>query len=96
VFEFSAHKTDVIPSLTEICLIHDLEYSYGDPGNEEERVIVDRKFQNELLSDSASEFAAQTMYNAVRVGGGEKLCLSFSWSFARVEPCEPAFGFILK
>ena len=47
-----------VPSLTEICLRHDLGYAYGDPGNKEERLIVDREFQNELLNAGASEFAA--------------------------------------
>ena len=85
-----------VPSLTEICLRHDLGYAYGDPGNEEERLIVDKKFQNELLDGGASEFAAKAMYNAVRVGGKEKLCLSFSWSFARVAPCKIGVGLMSK
>jgi len=85
-----------VPSLTEICLRHDLGYAYGDPGNEKERIKVDRKFQNELLSAGASEFAAKTMYEAVRIGGKEELCLSFSWGFARVGPCKPGFGLKLK
>jgi len=85
-----------VPSLTEICLRHDLGYAYGDPGNEEERNIVDKKFQNELLDGGASEFAAKTMFDAVRVGGKEKLCLPFSWSFARVASCKPGVGLKLK
>jgi len=85
-----------VPSLTEICLRHDLGYAYGDPGNKEERLIVDKKFQNELLGGGASEFAAKAMFNAVRVGGKEKLCLPFSWSFARVAPCKLGVGLILK
>ena len=85
-----------VPSLTEICLRHDLGYAYGDPGNEEERLIVDKKFQNELLDGGASEFAAKAMFDAVRVGGKEKLCLPFSWSFARVASCKPGVGLILK
>ena len=85
-----------VPSLTEICLRHDLGYAYGDPGNKEERLIVDREFQNELLNAGASEFAAKAMFNAVRVGGKEELCLPFSWSFARVETCKPGVGLILK
>ncbi|MHC4459209.1 MAG: hypothetical protein ACYS0I_19375 [Planctomycetota bacterium] len=85
-----------VPSLTEICLRHDLGYAYGDPGNEKERIKVDRKFQNELLSAGASEFAAKAMFDAVRVGGKEELCLSFSWGFARVEPCKLGFGLKLK
>ena len=83
-----------VPSLTEICLRHDLGYAYGDPGNEEERLIVDRKFQNELLDGGASEFAAKAMFDAVRVGGKEKICLPFSWGFARVARCKPGFGIV--
>jgi len=85
-----------VPSLTEICLRHDLGYAYGDPGNEKERNEIDRKFQNELLSAGTSEFVAKTMYNAVRTGGKEEFCLSFSWAFSRVEPCKPGFGLKLK
>ena len=85
-----------VPSLTEICLRHDLGYAYGNPGNKKERMQVDRNFQNELLSAGASEFAAKAMFEAVRAGGREELCLSFSWSFARVEPCEPGLGLKLK
>lgn len=66
-----------VPSLKEICLRHDLGYAYGDPGNKEERLIVDRKFQIDLLDGGASEFAAKTMFNAVRLGGKEELCLPF-------------------
>ena len=85
-----------VPSLTEICLRHDLGYAYGDPGNEAERIIVDKKFQNELRDGGASEFVATAMFNAVRVGGKEKLCLPFSWSFARVASCKRGVGLILK
>ncbi len=85
-----------VPSLTEICLRHDLGYAYGDPGNEEERILVDKKFQNELLDGGASNFAAKAMFDAVRVGGKEKLCLPFSWSFARVASCKRGVGLILK
>jgi hypothetical protein len=85
-----------VPSLTEICLRHDLGYAYGDPGNEKERLKVDRIFQNELLNAGAGEFTAIAMFEAVRAGGREELCLSFSWSFARVEPCEPGLGLKLK
>ena len=85
-----------VPSLTEICLRHDLGYAYGEPGNEEERLIVDKRFQNELIDGGASKLAAKTMFDAVRVGGKEKLCLPFSWSFARVASCKPGVGLILK
>ena len=85
-----------VSSLTAICLRHDLGYAYGDPGNKEERLIVDIKFQNELRDGGASEFAAKAMFGAVRAGGKEKLCLSFSWGFARVAPCKLGVGLMLK
>ena len=81
-----------VPSLAEICLRHDLGYAYGDPGNGNERLEVDRKFRADLMSAGADEFAAKAMFNAVRVGGKEELCLPFSWGFARVAPCKPGFG----
>jgi len=85
-----------VPSLTEICLRHDLGYAYGDPGNREERLMIDKKFQNDLLGGGASEFAAKAMFDAVRLGGKEKFCLPFSWSFARAASCKPGFGLILN
>ena len=85
-----------VPSLIEICLRHDLGYAYGDPGNKEERLIVDRKFQNDLLGGGASEFDAKAMFDGVRVGGKEELCLPFSWSFARVASCKPGVGIEIK
>jgi hypothetical protein len=81
-----------VPSLTEICLRHDLGYAYGEPGNKDERLIVDEKFQNDLVNGGASGFAAKAMFDAVRVGGKEELCLTFSWGFARVAPCKPGSG----
>ena len=85
-----------VPSLIEICLRHDLGYAYGDPGNKEERLVVDRNFQNDLLGGGASEFAAKAMFEAVRLGGKEELCLPFSWSFARAASCKPGFGLKLN
>ena len=89
-------KAIKVPSLTEICLRHDLRYAYGDPGNEDERLMVDQQFWFDLLDAGASEFVAKTMYNAVREGGKEKYCTSFSWSFARVGSCTRGSGFKLK
>lgn len=85
-----------VPSLTEICLRHDLGYAYGYPGNKEERLMVDGEFQNELLRAGASEFVAKAMFEAVRIGGKEELCLPFSWGFARVETCRLGVGLILQ
>ena len=61
-----------VPSLAEICLRHDLGYAYGDPGNEEERLKVDRRFELELLDAGASKFVAAAMFNAVRNGDKEE------------------------
>ena len=85
-----------VSSLTEICLRHDLGYAYGDPGNREERLEVDWKFHDDLIRAGAGEFSAKAMFNAVRVGGKEELCLPFSWGFARVAPCKPGFGWKSK
>ena len=85
-----------VPSLKEICLRHDLGYAYGEPGNEEERVKVDKKFQNELLDGGASKFVAKMMFEAVRAGGKEELCFPFSWGFARVASCKLGVGLILE
>jgi len=59
-------KAIKVPSLIEICLRHDLGYAYGDPGNEEERLMVDRQFQSELLNAGASDHLAKAMFEAVR------------------------------
>ena len=85
-----------VSSLAEICLRHDLGYAYGEPGNDKKRLIVDKTFQNELISAGASEFVAKVMFDAVRAGGKEELCLPFSWGFARMVPCKPGVGLILK
>ena len=81
-----------VSSLAEICLRHDLGYAYGEPGNDKKRLIVDKTFQNELISAGASEFVAKAMFEAVRAGGKEELCLPFSWGFARMVPCKPGVG----
>ena len=77
-----------VPSLTEICLKHDLAYAYGDPGNSKERKQVDQKFYQNLTEAGASEFAAKALYYSVRNGGHENLCLSFSWAFANDKRCQ--------
>ena len=71
-----------VPSLTEICLRHDLEYAYGDPGNEGDRLSADRRFRDELLDGGAGKLTAATMYSMVRVFGKEECRFSFSWAFA--------------
>jgi len=77
-----ASKLIGVPTLTEICLRHDLGYAYGEPKNKEERLKVDFTFGIELLEGGASASIAQMMFEGVRIGGGE-FGMSFSWAFAR-------------
>lgn len=53
----------------ECCLAHDLSYSYGDPGNEKERKIVDKRFKNDLKK-YLDWWAYTLMYSIVRMVGG--------------------------
>ena len=85
-----------VPSLTEICLRHDLGYAYGEPGDEQERMLVDRAFQEDLIDGGASKVTAKVMFDVVRLGGKEKHCLPFSWGFARVAPCKLGVGLIVE
>ena len=71
-----------IPTLTEICLRHDLRYAYGEPGNVEERLRADFLLGLELLDGGASALVAKAFFDGVRLGGGE-LGFSFSWGFAQ-------------
>ena len=66
------------------CLPHDLGYAYGEPGNKEERKLVDERFYENLVSKAGmKKWCASAFLAAVRVGGAEALGLSFSWAFAR-------------
>jgi len=66
------------------CLPHDLCYGYGELDNEIERKRVDVKFYSDLVTKAGMQkWAASAFLAAVRVGGMEKLGLSFSWGFAQ-------------
>jgi hypothetical protein len=65
------------------CLPHDLCYAYGQLGNGIERERVDVKFYSDLVNKAGMpQLFAAAFLAAVRVGGHEKLGLSFSWGFA--------------
>jgi hypothetical protein len=65
------------------CLPHDLGYAYGDPGNQNEKQIVDDKFFRDLKKQARmKEWIAEVFRRAVEIGGAEILGLSFSWAFA--------------
>lgn len=66
------------------CLPHDLEYAYGESGDEEGKLSADLVFKHNLLFKAhMKEWLAVTFLVAVDIGGTENLGLSFSWSFAR-------------
>jgi hypothetical protein len=65
------------------CLPHDLAYAYGDPGNQNEKQIVDEKFFRDLKEKAGmKEWIATVFRRAVEIGGAEIFGLSFSWAFA--------------
>jgi len=83
--KFAAKITGVDQKvLTLQCgLPHDLGYGYGEPGNKKERKCVDLKFKSDLKTKAKmGKFWASIFYLAVRIGGMEKLGLSFTWAFA--------------
>ena len=68
------------------CLPHDLGYAYGRLGNDEERQQVDQKFREDLLNKAKMpKWCVSIFFSAVRVGGAEKLGMSFSWGFANIK-----------
>lgn len=67
------------------CLPHDLCYAYGKPGNSIERKSVDVRFYKDLVTKAGmSRWCASAFLFAVRMGGMEKIGLSFSWGFASI------------
>jgi len=68
-----------VPTLTLICLWHDLKYMFGEKGNDEERLMADYQFGIDLLNGGAAAEVSLSFFGAVQVGGGEYLRRSFSW-----------------
>jgi len=64
---------------TECCLEHDLAYWRG--GTKEEREAADLQFRDCLLERTGNELLAETMYNAVRVGGTPHFPSWYRWGY---------------
>lgn len=68
--------------ITQKCLIHDLKYAYGIPGDEIARLDADICFYNDLVDIGVKPRIASIFYKAVRMGGGESGNFDFSWAYA--------------
>jgi hypothetical protein len=67
----------------QCCLPHDLGYAYGEPGNQQEKQMVDAKFFEDLKKKARMKgWIAGVFRKAVEIGGSGKLNLFFSWAFA--------------
>lgn len=73
---FSGHD------LYEGCLIHDLHYWAGLPGDEMGRLQAD-VWLLMWVAENVSIELAEAMFNGVRVGGGDKLDTPWRWGFGR-------------
>lgn len=71
--------TDLYPA----CFLHDLKYWAGRPGEDVERLIADAELLIDIARRVGSHCIAESMFQAVRVGGHEVFGLSFSWGFGR-------------
>jgi hypothetical protein len=64
----------------------DLGYAYGDPGNHEEKQMVDDKFFYDFRKKvGMRQWLAAVFRKVVEIGGAEILDLSFSPAFAYKE-----------
>lgn len=64
------------------CFPHDLGYAYGQIGDKAGQKHNDMQFYFNLLACGVGKNIARIMLRAVRLGGAEWLCMSFSWGFA--------------
>ncbi|HIQ14424.1 MAG TPA: hypothetical protein EYH38_02475 [Leucothrix sp.] len=71
---------DIYPA----CFLHDLKYWAGNLGEDVERLVADAELMIDVARIRGSTKMAETMFHGVRVGGTDKLKLSFSWGFGRV------------
>jgi hypothetical protein len=70
----------------ECALPHDLQYAFGDPGNEQEKARADHYFKTRLIIYAGMRpEAAEAFRKLVEWFGQEKYGLDFSWGFARVD-----------
>lgn len=66
------------------CFLHDLKYWAGYPKEDVERLVADAELMIDIARIRQSTKMAETMFHGVRVGGTDKLKMSFSWGFGRV------------
>jgi len=71
---------DIYPA----CFLHDLKYWAGNPGEDVERLVADAELMIDVARIRGSTKMAETMFHGVRLGGTDKLKLSFSWGFGRI------------
>ena len=71
---------DIYPA----CFLHDLKYWAGYPGEDVERLVADAELMIDVARIRGSTKMAETMFHGVRLGGTDKLKLSFSWGFGRI------------
>lgn len=71
---------DIYPA----CFLHDLKYWAGYAGEDVERLAADAELMIDVARIRQSTKMAETMFHGVRIGGSDKLKLSFSWGFGRV------------
>ena len=70
--------------LYEGCFIHDLFYWSGIPGDRMGRLKADIWLMM-WVAENASIELAETMFNGVRVGGGELVNTPWRWGFGRLK-----------
>jgi hypothetical protein len=70
-------------NLYPACLLHDLKYWAGYPGEEVERLVADAELMIDVARLMGSIYMAEAMFRGVRVGGHEIFKQPFSWGFGR-------------
>lgn len=65
------------------CLPHDIAYAYGETGDDREKEVADKLFEENLIKKAGmNSWTAKVFLAAVKIGGTEEFGLSFSWGFA--------------
>lgn len=68
------------------CLQHDIQYAYGDVGNDREKKVVDKIFEKSLIEKAGmKKWIAKIFLIAVKTGGSKEFGLGFSWGFANIK-----------
>lgn len=70
-------------SIYEACLLHDIKYWCGHPGEDVARLKADAELMIDVSRIRDSVKMAEIMFHGVRRGGSEHLKQEFSWGFGR-------------